>query len=639
MQKTTRPGHWRWSVMLCIVHVVFSLTAGLPGAGAFSRGAGEASPAGKRAGAWILAGKGARAHVNYYTKVHGVADPDVYPLVRTAHEIFKRVRAVADKRGNRLPKLQIIRGDGAPWAAALPDGFIVLSTSALDVCHGNVSRMEGDARLAFVLGHELAHMAQDDFWHMEVYMAMSGDPAGEELRAILEQASDAPGADLEKRLAASRAKEMKADDLGFVYAAIAGFQVDMLLEKTGEQGGFFNEWVRRAHHSPRMFEPSGHPPPGQRAGMLRSRLKTLRGSLEFFKFGVRLAHFGRYEDAVYFFREFLKVYPSREVFNNLGCCHLRMALKEMPVHIAYEYWLPTVVDVRSRSESIVRTKGEPSAGRTPESARLFLEEARELFKRACESDPLYAPGRINQAITHFHLGEIYKARAAVEEAAKLTPENVDVEILRAIIISREFPVGDTGAVAIRMLQEVCAREDAPLSAFYNLAVLLEQRGRTGAAGEIRRRHGEKFKALPEPYRSIFSRGSYVETPSGQNPGPSNRNLPWKLPVALGTDFLENPGALDALAGWDAIGFDWHVAALAGNIYRSNAGEAVLELDGVVEMVVLEGGSLGAGEALPDGWEPVEEETVVNGALLTYQGAPRWAALLREGRVREIWVVP
>ncbi|MCP4691956.1 MAG: hypothetical protein GY859_28180, partial [Desulfobacterales bacterium] len=343
-------------------------------------------------------------------------------------------------------------------------------------------------------------------------------PAGEELRAILDQASDAPGADLEKRLATSRAKEMKADDLGFVYAAIAGFQVDLLLKKSGEQGDFFREWVRRVHHSPRVLETSGHPPPGQRAGMLQSRLNNLRGSLEFFKFGVRLAHFGRYEDAVYFFHEFLKVFPSREVFNNLGCCYLRMALKEMPVDVAYGYWLPTVVDVWSLSESFVRTKGEPSPGRAPESARLFLEEASELFKRAGESDLLYAPSRINQAITHFYLGEIYKARAAVEEAAKLTPENVDVEILRAIIISREFPVADTGAVAIKMLQEVCARENAPLSAFYNLAVLLERRGRTGAAGEIRRRHGEKIKALPEPHRSVYARGLSVETPGGKSPG-------------------------------------------------------------------------------------------------------------------------
>ncbi|MCP4689916.1 MAG: hypothetical protein GY859_17830 [Desulfobacterales bacterium] len=227
----------------------------------------------------------------------------------------------------------------------------------------------------------------------------------------------------------------------------------------------------------------------------------------------------------------------------------------------------------------------------------------------------------------------------MEEAAKLTPGNVDVEILRAIIISREFPVADTGAVAIKMLQEVCARENAPLSAFYNLAVLLERTGRTGAAGEIRRRHGEKIKALPEPHRSVYARGLSVETPGEKSPGPLNRKLPWKLPVALGTDFLENPGAMEALSGWEAIGFDWHVPALAGHIYKSDAGEAVLDLDGVVEMVVLERGDLGARETLPDGWESVKEEIVVNGVLLSYQGAPRWAALLREGRVREIWVVP
>ena len=58
---------------------------------------------------------------------------------------------------------------GDPLAAALPDGYIVLSKHAVEILYKNVSSIVGDTRTAFVLGHELAHLANDDHWHLEFY--------------------------------------------------------------------------------------------------------------------------------------------------------------------------------------------------------------------------------------------------------------------------------------------------------------------------------------------------------------------------------------------------------------------------------------------------------------------------------------
>jgi hypothetical protein len=33
----------------------------------------------------------------------------------------------------------------------------------------------GDASMAFVLGHELGYMAEDDYWHSKTFMTLDGD--------------------------------------------------------------------------------------------------------------------------------------------------------------------------------------------------------------------------------------------------------------------------------------------------------------------------------------------------------------------------------------------------------------------------------------------------------------------------------
>jgi len=50
---------------------------------------------------------------------------------------------------------------------ALRDGNIVLWRSAIDASYSR-SKDEFEARLAFILGHELGHLANDDYWHLEL---------------------------------------------------------------------------------------------------------------------------------------------------------------------------------------------------------------------------------------------------------------------------------------------------------------------------------------------------------------------------------------------------------------------------------------------------------------------------------------
>ncbi|NJL58572.1 MAG: M48 family metalloprotease, partial [Desulfobacteraceae bacterium] len=122
--------------------------------------------------------------------------------VEKAYRIFDRVASVADKRGIRIPRLRVLNSKGDPWAVSLPDGYVILSKKAVDMCYQGVSEEEGNARLAFVIGHELGHAADDDFWHWEAFITLSDKP---QLRNMLQDSNKAENI---------RAKEMRADDRG-----------------------------------------------------------------------------------------------------------------------------------------------------------------------------------------------------------------------------------------------------------------------------------------------------------------------------------------------------------------------------------------------------------------------------------------
>ena len=47
----------------------------------------------------------------------------------------------------------------------------MLSTKTLGICYKQTLLEIGDARMAFVLGHELGYLAEDDPWHFKSFMA------------------------------------------------------------------------------------------------------------------------------------------------------------------------------------------------------------------------------------------------------------------------------------------------------------------------------------------------------------------------------------------------------------------------------------------------------------------------------------
>jgi predicted Zn-dependent protease len=150
--------------------------------------------------------------VAFYIDNYGELTEKQDPRVAEAHRVFKRVRSVADQNSKRLAKLVVINNKNNVWAIALPAGHIFLSRQVLDIVHRNASVEIAEARLAFVLGHELAHLANDDFWHYEVESFMQNTADAQKISEFINQNFEA------------RQAELAADDKGYLYAAMAGYQ-------------------------------------------------------------------------------------------------------------------------------------------------------------------------------------------------------------------------------------------------------------------------------------------------------------------------------------------------------------------------------------------------------------------------------
>jgi tetratricopeptide (TPR) repeat protein len=448
--------------------------------------------------------------------------------------------------------------------------------------------------------------------------------------------TDVQGAAVESRRRALRLKEAEADDRGFLYAGLAGYRVDTLLGESGAgKADFFHDWLSQTQT---RLDPS-HPDPAERATLLRVQLSRLQEKLEFFYTGVRLTHFGAYADAEYFLREFQTVFPAREVHNNLGYGYLQRARREMPPALAYRYCLPTLLDTTTRAAAIVqRGGGEETTALTAE-ARTLLLQAVDALNRAVTADSTYLPARLNLAAAYFYLDEIYQARAVIEAARKLAPDDREVQNLRALILYREGVDADTWPSALKLLEDLAAQPQASACLTYNLAQLLEERQRSAKARTIWTALAQRLPELPPPYRQTVCEHAATEatcrtltTAPAKVPAP-----PWPLPVPLGLDLLQEPDrAKQYLAGWTATAFDWQQPGLKGHLYRGPQGAAVLELDGYVELVALRGEELGTEDTLRSCCgQPTRQQPVVGGMLWSYGN--QWATLVREGQVAEVWV--
>ena len=193
------------------------------------------------------------------------------PRAAEAHKSFARLLHATGHRPI-VPRLFITKS--APWdisfPVALSDGWVLLSKKVLDFCYRVPAW--GDDRLAFVLAHEIVHLLQDDFWHMQFFQALEGSKTRASQQSVSLQ-------EVIERLPKTEdiwAKELRADERGIVYAAMAGFNTPAIVTED-DHVNFFQDWVhtldpRRLNRIPAN---SPYPTPQQQAEAVKARLRQV----------------------------------------------------------------------------------------------------------------------------------------------------------------------------------------------------------------------------------------------------------------------------------------------------------------------------------------------------------------------------
>ena len=354
--------------------------------------------------------------IDFWQNNYGELKPSDDPLAGRAHRIFERVLYAAGRRPGVMPRLFIIdtRSDLVPLAFAIPDGTVIISRKVLTICYRDPAR--GDDRLAFLLGHEIAHQLKDDFWHQRFFQAVALSKAkSPEDRHVLEEVRTAART-TDKILA----KEIQADEHGIVYAAMAGFDTRAIINED-EKVNFF-EYVAAAMDPANIegvHNDATHPSPKQRANTVKARLKQVMEKTDLYDLGLLFYQAGDYEKAVLFFSEFLRFFPSREVYHNLAACHHQQALKHYYAWKKEEARVPfqlgLAIDPATRAGQI-HLRG---SGAAEKLYRQQMAQAIRYYKAAIDQDPAYPLALNNLACAMIIDDDVYKAIGLLKDALKL----------------------------------------------------------------------------------------------------------------------------------------------------------------------------------------------------------------------------
>jgi|GEM_PF-690351 len=307
-----------------------------------------------------------------------VDDPE---LLAATDTLLRRIVRASDKPNMNLNFLVVPTEEIN--AAALPGGFLMINK-------GIISAMPED-QLAFVLGHEVAHVQLRHFATtmnmssaMEVLSVAEGGREADD-RVVAEAQTEALA-----KMARSYARnlELEADLYGMLYAMRAGYPAASGVAAMKTMKNLVGETP------PDMKELVNHPSFSERITQLKGGLATIEETYGLFEAGVGFARQAEYDAAISAFQQFLTLFPkSAAGWSNLGASYLKKALEGSsdPWHDDVPVYLKADVTVRAID-------------------KMSLERARDALSNALSIDPNRDAALAAMAVLARHEGD-YKASA------------------------------------------------------------------------------------------------------------------------------------------------------------------------------------------------------------------------------------
>lgn len=357
---------------------------------------------------------------NNYHELASAADP----RVATAFKIFERVLSAAGRRSGVHPRLHILAEDplNISLPISIPDGWIILSKSVLDLCYEDGKKSED--KLAFVLAHEISHLYDDDFWHINFFNALDLSKR----KGLLDPAVLAEIADIIGETDKVAKKELRADEKGIIITSMAGYDVRAIVNKDGSDN-FFKKWedlisvnrLSNAKTSNRL-----HPTSKQRSVNILTQLQNIAENSQLFRLGLIFYQSGNFPLAIDAFNEFLHQYPGREVYHNLAASHHQLALSYKQQAYFQTNELPFKLSIAL--DPITRAYGSIFRGieQQAQSFKKNIEAAINYYKEAVEQDPRYILAYTNLASAYVQNGQPFKAVALLQDAIHVAPSSAVV---------------------------------------------------------------------------------------------------------------------------------------------------------------------------------------------------------------------
>jgi tetratricopeptide (TPR) repeat protein len=484
-----------------------------------------------------------------------------------ANTVFQNVLRAADKRAN-MPHLIILRNTAPIASICLKDGSVLITGRTLDLCYQDCEVSIGDIRLAIILGHELAHLANDDFWHVYAFSALQEkkklSAIYEEIYKILINSDDA--ANTEHAADLLKKKELQADMYGVLYASMAGFDISKVITQNGAL--FFNKWINTS---------KGHPACDQRKAFILSYIQSIVRDIHYFEISCRMYQLGRFYDALTLINAFKEKYPSREVYNLSGLIHFQIAfnaLLKCDKNKALRFWLSSILDTTTLAKTTLRSTTDTDF--CPEMAeyKIHKEAALRDLEIACQKDPTYVPSHVNFSSALILNGNYVAALAELDPFFKQNTNNASIAANRACALYLIGPTiqVDTLTQAVELSESFIQKEANNAQILYNLYRMYEERGRESKALEIKNR----FLAIQPDgrYASMLTK-----KPLDLQKKDSEIELQWfeKCPVKMG---FPDDQTSHYLSG--SKPHEFNLGTLSGLIYEID-NNRVLILDDVIEM--------------------------------------------------------
>ena len=408
------------------------------------------------------------------------ASKHLYPRVR---QIFADLLRFVPLPGQAQLRVESSGGD-VILARAGQDHTVTLTEQAIALCYSLASRDDGDACIAFVLGHELAHL------HLHApYLDADLFPLGD------------PDISHDNRF--RQHLETSADRWGFIYATMAGYPVETLLALDGDSENVFAYFQRILGED---ISGAYYPIPGERAATIQTVFEELQHRSDFFRFGTVAAFFGDCDTAERLLGALRPTFDAPEVKLNLAYCQLRTVVEELADSNADPaLCLRPLVGMQSPLLRPPIRRGDARNGQPPFLAQLRerLRPIHRRFHEITETNPRHLSAWVNQAIASFLAGyharaehEIIQARDILANdhgvlpylraslgKIDLTRLAKELESLVWLIKSREHEADL--AIAVREITDLIREEPVPAVAQFNLIGLLEKLGQPARAAALR----------------------------------------------------------------------------------------------------------------------------------------------------------